>query len=52
MSPLMLPSNVVKCMLNVASTMLPATFGEQPVAVECCLSKICLVYALFYSTNY
>ena len=37
-SPLMLPSNVTKCMLNVASTMLPAAFGQQHVAVECCLN--------------
>ena len=37
-SPPMLPNNVVKCMLNVASTMLPATFDQQHVAVECCLN--------------
>ena len=36
----MLPNNVAKCMLNVASTMLPAT---QHVAVECCqmLPSVC-----------
>ena len=28
--------NVAKCMLHVASTMLPATCGQQHVAVECC----------------
>ena len=44
----MLSNNVAKCMLNVASTMLPATFGQR-----CCgmLPKCCLVYALLKAVN-